>query len=71
MLKHAILSAPEGLLSNFNDLEMVDNGANVSEGDYISHLSQIDKTDGYPSCDPNQFMVWFHFPPVKPLGLWT
>lgn len=71
MLKHALFSAPEGLLSKFNDLETVDYGTNVPEGEYISHFSQIDKTDGYPSCHPNQFMAWFRLPSVKSLGLWT
>lgn len=71
MLKHALFSAPEGLLSKFNDLETVDYGTNVPEPEFISWISEFDKTDSYPRCDPDQFMAWFYLQSVKSLGLWT
>lgn len=71
MLKHALLSAPEGSLSNFNSLTTVDYGSNVpmSENRHLGLYGPY-YIDGYPLCDPNQFMAWFHLPSIRSLSIW-
>ena len=71
MLKHALLSAPEGLLSTFNSLTTVDYGSDVPMSESW-HLGTDDPyyMDGYPVCDPNQFMAWFRLPSIRSLSIW-
>lgn len=33
-------------------------------------FSTLDKVDGYPPCDPDQFMAWFHLPSVQSISIW-
>ena len=71
MLKHSLLSAPEGLLSTFNSLTTVDYGSNVPMSEnWNLGLDDPDYMDGYPLCDPNQFMAWFHLPSIRSLSIW-
>lgn len=71
MLKHALISAPEGLPSKFNDLETVDYGTNVPEAEFISYISGFDKTKGCPHCNTDQFMAWFNLLSIKSFGIWA
>lgn len=62
-------SAPEDLLSKFNGLETVNYGTNVKGAEFISYILEFDKTNGYPHCNTNQFMICFHLPSIKSLGI--
>ena len=70
MLKHALFSDSECMLSNFDSLVTVDYGSNVRIAEYMKEISDIDYVDGYPPCDPDQFMAWFYLPSVKSLAIW-
>ncbi|THC91499.1 hypothetical protein EYZ11_009030 [Aspergillus tanneri] len=71
MMKHALFSAPEGLLSRFTSLATVDYGSNVPIAEEFNPLfNSFDTTPGYPLCDPNQFMAWFHLPSIQSLSIW-
>lgn len=70
MLKHALLTAPEGLLSKFESLATVDYGSNVpSSEEYDPEFTRSD-VEGYPPCEPGQFMAWFHLPSIQSLSIW-
>lgn len=70
MLKHALFSDSECVLSNFDSLVTVDYGSNVRIAEYMKELSDLDDVDGYPPCDPDQFMAWFYLTSVKSLAIW-
>lgn len=71
MLKHALFSAPKGVLSSFGSLTAIDYGSNVPLSEEYDPLFNIfEKVDGYPPCDPCQFMAWFHLPCVQSISIW-
>lgn len=71
MLKHALFSAPKGVLSSFDSLRAIDYGSNVPLSEEFDPLFNIfDKLDGYPPCDPGQFMAWFHLPSIQSISIW-
>lgn len=72
MLKHALFSAPEGVLSSFGSLTAIDYGSNVPLSEEFDPLltRRLEKVDGYPPCDPGQFMAWFHLPKVQSISIW-
>ncbi|KAE8360701.1 hypothetical protein BDV27DRAFT_37325 [Aspergillus caelatus] len=71
MMKHALFSAPEGLLSRFTHLNIVDYGSNVPIAEEFDGLyNDFDTTAGYPLCDPDQFMAWFYLPAIQSLSIW-
>lgn len=71
MLKHALFSAPKGILSSFNSLTTIDYGSNVPLSEEFDPIFNIfDKLNGYPPCDPNQFMAWFHLPSIQSISIW-
>lgn len=69
MLQHALFSAPNGTMSKFAHLATIDYGSNVpiaeEEEPMDNHFPE-----GYPSCDPGQFMAWFHLPSVASISMW-
>lgn len=69
MLRHALFSAPNGTMSKFAHLAIVDYGGNVplseEEEPLCGHYPE-----GYPACDPSQFMAWFHLPSVVSISIW-
>ena len=71
MLKHALFSAPKGILSSFSSLTTIDYGSNVPLSEEFDPIfNTFDKLDGYPPCDPNQFMAWFHLPSIESVSIW-
>lgn len=70
ILKHGLFSDSECVLSNFDSLVTVDYGSNVRIAEYMKEISDLDYVDGYPPCDPDQFMAWFHLPSVISLAIW-
>ncbi|OJJ37793.1 hypothetical protein ASPWEDRAFT_39531 [Aspergillus wentii DTO 134E9] len=71
MLKHALFSAPKGVLPSFDSLTTIDYGSNVPlSEEFEPYLNSFDKLHGYPPCDPNQFMAWFHLPSIQSLSIW-
>ncbi|KAI9933579.1 hypothetical protein ASPWEDRAFT_619299 [Aspergillus wentii DTO 134E9] len=69
MLKHALFSAPKGVLSNFDSLVSVNYGSEVTMSGHINHDGPI-QYDGFPDVDLDQFMAWFYLPSVQVLGVW-
>lgn len=69
MLKHALFTAPQGALSSFNALKSIDYGSNVPHPKPTSTGGEINY-DGFPDCDPDQFMAWFHLPSVRSISIW-
>lgn len=69
MLKHTLFSAPNGTMSKFAHLATVDYGSNVPLSEEEDPLHEY-YTEGYPSCDPSQFMAWFHLPSVVSISIW-
>ena len=69
ILKHGLFSDSECVLSNFDSLVTVDYGSNVRIAEYMKEISDLDYVDGYPPCDPDQFMAWFHLPSVISLAI--
>lgn len=67
MLKHALFSAPEGTMSKFSRSLLADYGSNVP---YPEWYTSYRYDDGYPVCDPKQFMAWLHLPSVQFLLIW-
>lgn len=58
MLKHALFSAThKGTLSQFTKLEVVDYGSNVPEADEWHMRGYHIPGNGFPACDPEQFMA--------------
>ena len=70
MLRHALFSAPEGVLSTFNRLTTVDYGSNVRQSELLEEIEDFDSAPGYPACDPDQFMAWFYLPSIRSLAIW-
>ena len=70
MLKHALFTAPEGLLSKFEYLTTVDYGSNVPLSEECDPMFNSWDIDGYPPCEPKQFMAWFHLPSIQSLSIW-
>ncbi|OGM41706.1 F-box domain protein [Aspergillus bombycis] len=64
MLKQALFS-PNGVLSTFQHLEIVDYGGNVPIAEH-----EDESRDGYPACNPDQFMAWFYLPSLRHLSIW-
>lgn len=69
MLRHALFSAPNGTMSKFAHLATVDYGSNVPLSEEEEPLYEH-YPEGYPSCDPSQFMAWFHLPSVVSISIW-
>lgn len=71
MLKHTLFSTPKGVLPSFNSLTTIDYGSNVPLSEEVDGVfnTSLD-SDGYPPCDPNQFMAWFHLPSIQPISIW-
>lgn len=69
MLKHALFSGPNGTMSKFAHLRTVDYGSNVPLSEEEVPLHEY-YSEGYPSCDPSQFMAWFHLPSVVSISIW-
>lgn len=63
MLRHALFIAPEGVLSTFNSLEIVDYGGNARIQEEIRAI-------GDPDWHSQQFMPWFHLPSLRSLCIW-
>ena len=70
MLKHALFTAPEGLLSKFEFLATVDYGSNVPLAEEYNPIYTRSDVEGYPPCEPGQFMAWFHLPSIQSLSIW-
>lgn len=70
MLRHVLSKAPKGVLSTFKSLEMVDYGGTVRLTGEIEAIKDLEYVDGYPYCDPQQFMPWFYFPSLTSLSIW-
>ncbi|KAF5856316.1 hypothetical protein ETB97_007524 [Aspergillus alliaceus] len=68
MLKQALL-APNGVLSTFQHLEVVDYGGNVPLGENEDFYGSEDP-DGYPPYNPDQFLPWFCLPSLRHLNIW-
>lgn len=69
MLRHALFCAPNGTMSKFTHLTTVDYGSNVPIAEEEEPLDGH-FPEGYPSCDPSQFMAWFHLPSVASISIW-
>ena len=69
MLRHALFGAPNGTMSTFTHLTTVDYGSNVPIAEEEEPLDGH-FPEGYPSCDPSQFMAWFHLPSVASSPIW-
>lgn len=63
MLRHALFIAPEGVLSTFNSLEIVDYGGNARIQEEIRAI-------GDPDWHSQQFMPWFYLPSLRSLCIW-
>lgn len=71
MLSHAQSDASNSILSTFVCLETVDYGSNVPLAKlYNPIFDNFDDCDGYPPCNPDQFISWFHLPAIKSLSAW-
>lgn len=71
MLKHALFTAPKGMLSTFSSVILVDYGSNVPEGEPRDFkFWSPTEVEEYPPCDPNQFMARLHLPAVESLAIW-
>lgn len=71
MLNHAQSNPSNGILSTFASLETVDYGSNVPLAKlYNPIFDSFDDCDGYPSCNPEQFIALFHLPAIKSLSVW-
>ena len=70
MLKHALFTAPEGLLSKFEYLATVDYGSNVPLSEEYDREYTRGYVEGYPPCELGQFMAWFHLPSIQSLSIW-
>ncbi|GAB1196227.1 hypothetical protein APSETT444_005495 [Aspergillus pseudonomiae] len=64
MLKQALFS-PNGVLSTFQHLEVVDYGGNVPIAEH-----EDESRDGYPAYNPDQFTAWFYLPSLRQLSIW-
>lgn len=70
MLRHALSKTPKGVLSTFKFLEMVDYGGTVRLTGEIEAIKDLEYVDGYPYCDPQQFMPWSYLPSLTSLSFW-
>ena len=71
MMKHAVFSTPNTVLSSFHCLTAIDYGSNVPRSEEFDPIfNTFDKLNGYPPCDPNQFMAWFHLPSIQSIFIW-
>lgn len=68
MLRYALFSAPNGTMSKFAHLAIVDYGSNVPVSEEEEPLDEY-YPEGYPSCDPSQFIGWFHLPSVMSISI--
>ncbi|KAF7622440.1 F-box domain protein [Aspergillus flavus] len=68
MLKQALFS-PNGVLSTFQHLEVVDYGGNVPIAESEDIYSD-ESPDSYPPYNPDQFMAWFCLPSLRHLNIW-
>ncbi|KAJ5770676.1 uncharacterized protein N7511_002727 [Penicillium nucicola] len=69
MVRHALLSAPEGSLSRFAELSIVEYGMNVPQSREFHELG-AKFIDAFPPCDSEQFAGWFYLPALKSLEIW-
>lgn len=47
-----------------------DYGRNVTGSEYIDFHVLNFTPHGYPDCDPDQFMAWFHLPSIRAPAIW-
>ena len=71
MLHHAVFSQEETSFSRFNFLSTVDYGGNVRRATIVEDVNENLEEEGYPSCNPRQFLPWFHLPSLQSLSLWA
>ena len=69
MMRHALLSAPENILSRFSQLSVVEYGLNVP-GSRKYNETRWNFIDAFPICNPDQFAGWFYLPSLKSLEIW-
>lgn len=69
MLRHALFTSPEGLLSKFESLATVNYGSNVPLSEEYDPIFTRSVVEGYPPCEPKQFMAWFHLPSIQSLSI--
>lgn len=71
MLHHALFSPETTSLSRFEFVTDVDYGGNVRRAAIVEDVSENVEQEGYPLCNPGQFMPWFYLPSLKSLTLWA
>ena len=71
MLHHALFSQESTSLSRFNFLTDVDYGGNVRRAAIVDDVNENLVEEGYPLCNPRQFLPWFHLPSLRSLSLWA
>lgn len=69
MLQHVLFSATNGTMLIFAHLTTVNYNSNVSIAEEEEPLDNH-FLKGYPSCDPGQFMAWFHLLSVASISIW-
>ena len=70
MIKHALFSTPNTVLSSFSSLTAIDYGSNVPLSEEFDPIfNNFDKLNGYPPCDPGQFMSYFHLPSIQSISI--
>lgn len=70
MLRHALFSPAKGSISEFTSLAEVDYGGNVRRATINDDMPEIYDDEGYPSCNPDQFVAWFYLPSLHSLAIW-
>ncbi|KAA8645134.1 hypothetical protein EYZ11_010981 [Aspergillus tanneri] len=68
MIKQAVLF-PNGTLSTFKDLQVVDYGGNVPIAESECEDEDV-YPDSYPPYNPSQFTGWFCLPSLRVLNIW-
>lgn len=71
MLHHALFSLETTSLSKFNFVTDVDYGGNVRRAAIVEDVNENLEEEGYPLCNPRQFLSWFHLPSLQSLSLWA
>ena len=71
MLHHALFSLETTSLSKFNFVTDVDYGGNVRRAAIVEDVNENLEEEGYPSCNPGQFLPWFYLPSLQSLSLWA
>ncbi|KAA8642986.1 hypothetical protein EYZ11_009085 [Aspergillus tanneri] len=69
MIMTQALLFPNGVLSTFKNLEVVDYGGNVPISE-SEDMYNDEYPDSYPPYNPGQFAGWFCLPALRSLNLW-